>query len=95
MLDGMTNIKASDVLKELKDYTEDLPPYSPDEVVEALEMAIKALEQDAKTGYWIDTGSGQKCSECGEIQYGYDNFRCFCANCGAKMVEPQKREEEE
>lgn len=45
MLDGMTNIKASEVLKEIKYYTEDLPPYSPDEVAEALEMAIKALEQ--------------------------------------------------
>ena len=45
MLDGMTNIKASEVLKELKDYTEDLPHYSSDEVAEALEMAIKALEQ--------------------------------------------------
>ena len=45
MLDGMTNIKASEVLKELKDYTEDLPHYSPDEVAEALEMANKAIEQ--------------------------------------------------
>ena len=45
MLDGMTNIKASEVLKEIKYYTEDLPPYSPDEVAEGLEMAIKALEQ--------------------------------------------------
>lgn len=45
MLDGMTNIKAREVLKELKDYTEDLPHYSPDEVAEAIEMAIKALEQ--------------------------------------------------
>lgn len=45
MLDGMTNIKASEVLKEIKYYIEDLPPYSPDEVAEALEMAIKALEQ--------------------------------------------------
>ena len=41
--------------------------------------------QQPKTGHWIDTGSGQECSECGEIQYGYDNFRCFCPNCGAKM----------
>lgn len=48
MLDGMTNIKASEVLKELKFYTEDLPPYSPDEVAEALEMAIKALEMQYK-----------------------------------------------
>ena len=45
MLDGMTNIKAREVLKELKVYTEDLPHYSPDEVAEALEMANKALEQ--------------------------------------------------
>ena len=44
MLDGMTNVKASEVLKELKMYSEDLPHYSPDEVSEALEIAIKALE---------------------------------------------------
>lgn len=44
MLDGMTNTKASEVLKELKVYTEDLPHYSPDEVAEAIEMAIQALE---------------------------------------------------
>lgn len=48
MLDSMTNIKASEVLKEIKYYTEDLPPYSPDEVAEALEMAIKALETQPK-----------------------------------------------
>lgn len=45
MLDDMTNIKASEVIKELKDYTEDLPHYSPDEVAEALEMANKALDR--------------------------------------------------
>ena len=47
MLDGMTNIKASEVLKELKDYIEDLPHYSPDEVAEALDMAIKVLGQSS------------------------------------------------
>ena len=36
-------------------------------------------------GEWIDTGSGQECNVCHEIQYGYDNFRHFCANCGADM----------
>lgn len=54
-------------------YTEDieeLPPVTPER---------------PKTGHWIDTGSGQECSECGEIQYGYDTFRFFCANCGAEM----------
>lgn len=41
----MTNIKASEVLKEIKMYSEDLPHYSPDEVAEALEMGSRALEQ--------------------------------------------------
>lgn len=43
-----------------------------------------------KIGYWIDTGSGQMCSRCGEIQHGYDSFRRFCASCGAKMREVEK-----
>ncbi len=48
--------------------------------------AIKALPpvSTEKTGYWIDTGSGQKCSKCHEIQYGYDNHRLYCANCGSR-----------
>ena len=36
-------------------------------------------------GHWIDTGSGQECSVCGEIQYGYDSGRHYCPNCGVKM----------
>ena len=42
-------------------------------------------DAEPKQGEWIDTGSGQECNVCHEIQYGYDNFRHFCANCGAKM----------
>lgn len=38
-------------------------------------------------GRWIDTGSGQECSICREIQYGYDSARNYCPNCGAKMDE--------
>ena len=41
--------------------------------------------EERKTGRWIDTGSGQECDQCHEIQYGYDSGRRFCANCGAKM----------
>lgn len=48
-----------------------------------------------KIGHWIDMGSGQECSECREIQYGYDSFRYFCANCGAKMIEPQESKDNE
>lgn len=49
---------------------------------------ISALEKRnrRKQGYWIDTGSGQECSVCGEVQPGYDNFRNYCANCGARMI---------
>jgi len=41
-------------------------------------------------GEWIDTGSGQECNKCHEIQYGYDSFRHFCPNCGASMVRGEK-----
>lgn len=36
-------------------------------------------------GKWIDIGNGTECSICHEIQYGYDNYRSFCSNCGADM----------
>ena len=52
------------------------------------------LEQEPKTGHWIDTGSGQECSECGEIQHGYDNFRFYCAKCGSKNVIESEDDEE-
>lgn len=55
--------------------------------------AIKTLLP--KTGHWIDTGSGQECSECHEIQYGYDNHRFYCGNCGCRMVESQERSDKE
>lgn len=41
--------------------------------------------EERKTGKWINTGSGQECSCCGEIQHGYDNYRRYCPNCGEKM----------
>ena len=47
--------------------------------------ALCDLPTAEKVGKWIDTGSGQECSVCHEIQYGYDNHRHFCANCGADM----------
>ena len=41
--------------------------------------------EPTKHGHWIDTRGGQECSVCGEIQYGYDSYRNYCACCGAKM----------
>lgn len=44
---------------------------------------LPSVQPERPKGHWIDTGSGQECSECGEIQYGYDNFRYYCAKCGS------------
>lgn len=40
---------------------------------------------DRPSGEWIDMGSGQECSKCHEIQYGYDSERHYCPHCGAFM----------
>lgn len=55
-----------------------------DLIIEFIE-SLPSVTPQLKISHWIDTGSGQECSECGEIQYGHDSFRYFCANCGARM----------
>ena len=61
---------------------------------QALDMAIKALEQESKTGHWIEDRFGNKCSCCGIHINKYINF-LHCPVCGAKMIEPQESEDEE
>jgi hypothetical protein len=57
----------------------------------ARDMAIKALEQEPKTGHWIDITNKNKtviavrCSCC-EKSPKYAIKSDFCPNCGAKMV---------
>ena len=52
---------------------------------EACEMAIRALEQEPKTGHWIDTDEKSAvCSCCNRNNTLYGDF---CKWCGAKMVE--------
>ena len=46
---------------------------------------LRELKRLRRTGHWIDHGSFQECSECREEQYGVDNYRNYCAFCGAKM----------
>ena len=75
---------------------------------EALYVAIKALEQEPKTGHWIVQPSNKeqgerdfiwwKCSECGQVIYSETEkdrkeFHAFCSRCGAKMVEPQESQD--
>ena len=85
---------------------EDSVCYVTEEDREPLEMAIKALEQEPKTGHWITQWNAvhQKeyyyCSECRE-EFSYDgetgikmNDYDFCPNCGCPMIEPQESEGE-
>ena len=57
-------------------------------VLDKAERAISEMPaadvQPVKHGRWIDTGSGQECSICKEIQYGYDTGRHYCPNCCSK-----------
>jgi len=69
---------------------------------EAYNMAIKALEQEPKTGHWkvVSDGYGDnayicECSECKDTVWVYkdaDRKWNYCPNCGAKMFEPQESE---
>lgn len=63
--------------------------YIDDDMIARMHISIDKLPSvtpQQKVGHWIDTGSGQKCSKCHEIQYGYDNHRLYCANCGSRNM---------
>ena len=60
------------------------------EVADMIDDFPTADVQEVKRGSWIDTGSGQECPFCGEIQYGYDSFRRYCTVCGADNREDGK-----
>ena len=58
--------------------------------LEELEKRVEVLEQEPKTGHWIDLHRCWICSECNQETHIEHKF---CPNCGAKMVEPQESEE--
>ena len=65
------------------------------EQVDALEMAIKALEREPKRGHWLDKGDFYVCSECGkrmayavldsERSIAYAFMSDYCPHCGSAM----------
>ncbi len=84
----MTNREAADLIKLAK--TEIEWDYSLDYQV-ALDMAIKALEQEPKTGHWKCTSMDKypehakywyRCDRCGKDYLGDTGW---CSNCGYKM----------
>lgn len=78
----MTNEEAIKRLKVLTDYE-----YDEDE--EALELAIKALEEERPKGKWevVSTSEGTHFYGCSECQFAGDISDGFCRRCGAQMVE--------
>lgn len=74
------------------------------EIANSCLMAIKVLEQEPKTGYWIQTQEKDdaepfilwKCSCCHkEFRSVVHKVSNYCPNCGIKMVEPQENEDKE
>lgn len=53
-------------------------------------------EQEAKTGYWIESAGDDKCSVCGatysDLYPDYQHTH-YCPNCGAKMIEQAVKRE--
>lgn len=68
---------------EILDYGKHWDGHTEKDVTRLLSLPTDV--QPVVHGEWRDTGSGQECCVCGEIQYGYDSGRYYCANCGAKM----------
>ena len=68
-----------------------------EEIEECLNIAIKALKQEPKTGHWIIIDDCEqfiaKCSECGEPSGLNNTYARYCPWCGAKMIGPQESEE--
>lgn len=61
---------------------------------EGLETDVASLppvNPQPKTGYWITTPQGERCSNCLEEFRSLRNYS-YCPNCGCRMVEPQESE---
>jgi len=54
---------------------------------EPVEMAIRALEQEPKTGHWIMHDYHRECSTCKVRLPKHMMRNSYCPNCGAKMEE--------
>ena len=84
----MTREEAIEMLKSKMDGHTDTSY----EWAETVRMAIKALEQESKTGHWkkIATYPLYECSKC-KLESMLNTWD-YCPNCGCRMIEPQESE---
>lgn len=87
----MTREEAIQILRDWDGY---FIGHSSDDVNEALNIAVNALEQEPKTGHWITTRTFMHDGE-----FYCDRCKCespnnekwdYCPNCGAMMIESQE-----
>lgn len=91
----MTNEEAIKFGIETLEYMRDNYPYLDDERKQAIDLAIKALE-DRPQGVWRSCKQGDipitdRCTNCNYEMKWYWNKHKYCPNCGAVM---QKGDEE-
>ena len=99
----MTNDEAIDIFRHLYLHKKlEIPSVT---LKQALYMAIKALEQEPKTGHWIIydneyfttgrlaplTHSIRECSECHIKIADFCGKMEYCPNCGARMESEDKK----
>ena len=89
----MTNKEASDILKN-SGVIYSKGNYTPDDLEQAVELAIKALENEHKKGKWIVDDEDEIYMWCSQCEQGkrysqslYVKKTNFCPNCGADMRE--------
>lgn len=90
----MTNEEAIEICRNIM-------PHRGTPVFEALDLAIKALEQQPKTGHWIEKEDYNldiyyECSECG-ADYCIEGdilIHKYCPNCGCEMTEKMAESED-
>lgn len=97
----MTNEEAIKMLEYIKHVGNGESEYKNDAQAIAIDMAIKAIEQQSKIGHWINLENtkykGQvlpfwdryECSRCGG--HGQVTFN-YCPNCRARMSESEDKE---
>ena len=63
--------------------------------VKALDVAIKAIQEDSKTGRWVldenqtHVEKTYHCSECNYSAWGEDEKTDYCPGCGAEMIKTE------